>query len=354
MTHKTNYDYIIVGQGLAGTLMAFFLEQAGKTVGLIDQPDERAASQVAAGLINPVTGRRYVKSWRIDQLLPFAEKTYRAIEDRFDIKIYHQRNILRSLFNSREENDWLLRTAEPGYESYLLDTAHLGKYAEHTVPAFSYGEVSQAAQVNLPLLIDTYRKYLVENERIITGHFDYDAIEFEAEQVRYQQRSAKTIIFCEGHKAIHNPYFNYLPFRGAKGEVLIIRIADIDFEKILKHRVFIAPLGDQLYWVGSSYVWQYQDEHPTAQGKAFLLDRLADILQVPFEVVEHRSAIRPTVKDRRPFLGRHAEWPQLAIFNGLGTKGTSLGPFWAKALQEHLCEDKTLDPAVDIQRFVSE
>lgn len=354
MQHTIEYDYLIVGQGLAGTLLSYFLEEAGKTVFLIDQPDERSASQVAAGLINPVTGRRYVKSWRIDDLLPFAEKTYRGFESKFNINIYHSRNILRTLFNSREENDWLLRTGDPDYEDYLLDTAQLGKFAQHTVSAFGYGEVKQSAQVNLPLLIQSYRQYLISKEQIRTGAFNYEAIEFAEESVRYQDVSAQKIIFCEGHKAIHNPYFNYLPFRGAKGEVLIIRIPNVDFEKILKHRVFIAPLGDELYWIGSSYVWQYEDEEPTSKGRAFLMDRLADVLQVPFEMVEHRSAIRPTVKDRRPFLGIHPELPQLAIFNGLGTKGTSLGPFWAKALQEYLTEDNSIDPEVNIQRFQPE
>lgn len=353
MKENTSFDYILVGQGLAGTLLAYFLEKAGKKICLIDQPDKRSASQVAAGLINPVTGRRYVKSWKIDQLLPFAEKTYLSIEEAFHITIFHRRNIIRTLFNSREENDWLMRTAEPGYETYMLDKAQLGAYANTTNPAFSYGEVKKAAQVNLPLLIETYRKYAEEKHRILTEPFDYQSIELKNQQVSYKGLSAQTLIFCEGHKAIHNPYFNFLPFRGAKGEVLIIRIQEKSFEKILKHRVFIAPLGNNLYWVGSSYVWQFQDDHPTAEGKSFLLDRLADILRIPFEVVEHRSAIRPTVKDRRPFLGRHHQWPQLAIFNGLGTKGTSLGPFWAKALQEHLCEGVPLAPEVDIDRFSS-
>lgn len=354
MEYTKQYDYLIIGQGLAGTLLSYFLEEAGKKVLVIDQPDERSASQVAAGLINPVTGRRYVKSWRIDDLLPFAEKTYRAIEAKFNIPIYHPRNILRTLFNSREENDWLLRTGDPDYQDYLEDNAQLGPYAQHTVTAFGYGEVKQSAQVNLPLLIQSYRQHLLSKEQIRSEAFDYEAIEFAAESVRYQDISAQKIIFCEGHKAIHNPYFNYLPFRGAKGEVLIISIPEINFEKILKHRIFIAPLGDDLYWIGSSYVWQYQDEQPTSQGKAFLMDRLTDVLKVPFEVIEHRSAIRPTVKDRRPFLGLHPEWPQLGIFNGLGTKGTSLGPFWAKALQTYLSEDSTLDPEVDIRRFKPE
>lgn len=351
MQATPTYDYIIAGQGLAGTLMAWFLEKAGKRILVIDQPNPRSASQVAAGLINPVTGRRYVKSWKIDQLLPFAQQTYLEIEQQFDIRIYHQRNILRTLFNSREENDWLLRTAEPGYTDYLCDQAEPEWYQEHTIPAFSYGEVRQSAQVNLPLLINSYRQHLVSQGNLLQTTIDYSQLTLENKQVQYQGQQATQLICCEGHQAIHNPYFNYLPFRGAKGEVLIIRIPGATPEKILKHRVFIAPLGDELFWVGASYVWQYDNDHPTPQGKAFLLDRLADILKIPFEVVEHRAAIRPTVKDRRPFLGRHPQYPQLAIFNGLGTKGTSLGPFWAQALQQYLCEDSPIPPEVDIQRF---
>jgi len=352
MQAALTYDYIIAGQGLAGTLMAWFLEKAGKRILVIDQPNPRSASQVAAGLINPVTGRRYVKSWKIDELLPFAEKTYRNLETQLDIQIYHPRNILRTLFNSREENDWLLRTGEAGYEAYLLEQADPGNYRNHTEPAFGYGEVQQSAQVNLPLLISSFRSYLQKTNRYQEASFNYDALQLAKQQpIKYQGLTAEKIIFCEGHQASQNPFFNYLPFRGAKGEVLIIRIPEIDFEKILKHRVFIAPLGGQLYWVGSSYVWDYKDQHPTPQGKAFLMDRLRDILKVPFEVVEHRSAIRPTVKDRRPFLGTHPQWPQLAIFNGLGTKGTSLGPFWAQTLQQHLCEGSPIPPEVDIQRF---
>lgn len=345
------HDFIIVGQGLAGTLLSYFLEKAGKDVLVIDQPDPHAASRVAAGLINPVTGRRYVKSWKIDQLLPFAEKTYHDIEAAYDISIYHPRNILRTLFNQREENDWLLRTAEPGYEKYMLDRADLGPYTENTVPAFSYGEVQGSAQVNLPLLIERHRHQLMEKGRFLETVFDYSALKIKEDRIEYGDFSAKKLIFCEGHKSITNPFFNYLPFRGAKGEVLIIKTPEVTFHKIIKHRVFFAPIGEGLYWIGSSYNWDYDNPEPTAQGKAFLIDRLNDFLKTPYEIVEHRSAVRPTVKDRRPFLGVHPEISNLYIFNGLGTKGTSLGPFWAKALQEYLTEGKELDPAVDIQRF---
>ncbi len=345
-------DNLIIGQGVAGTLLAHFLQKAGQSVHLTDQYSEHAASQVAAGIINPITGRRYVKSWRVDDLIPFAKATYRQLEEELGVRIFHERNIIRTLFNSREENDWLARTAEPGYEPYMLDQAVLDTYATRTLLAYSYGEVTQSGQTDLPKLTLAFREKLRKEGAITEAAFDYEALEQTDEGVRYGEITAKRAIFCEGAAGEHNPFFSYLPFGGAKGEVLIVRISEANFEKILKHRVFIVPLAESdLYWIGSTYGWKYDDARPTENGRDYLEQRLRDILQAPFEIVAHRAAIRPTVKDRRPFLGQHPEFPSLFIFNGLGTKGASLGPYWAKHLADHLDQGSPLEEAVDIRRF---
>jgi len=124
-------DYIIAGQGLAGTLLAHFLLKENQKIALIDPGRQGTATQVAAGIINPITGRRYVKSWRVDELIPFARQTYRELEQQFDISVFHPRNIIRSLFNAREENDWMLRTTEPGYEIYMKDQPEIESYAKN-------------------------------------------------------------------------------------------------------------------------------------------------------------------------------------------------------------------------------
>ncbi|WP_282778579.1 NAD(P)/FAD-dependent oxidoreductase [Phaeodactylibacter xiamenensis] len=349
-------DFIIVGQGIAGTLLAHFLEAAGKSVFVIDQYSPNAASQVAAGIINPITGRRYVKSWRVDDLIPFAVRTYRQLEAQLNIPIFHERNIIRTLFNQGEENDWLSRTGDPAYTPYMLNQPVLDQYATKTVLAYSYGEVTQSGQTDLARLTGAYRKYLKAKGALLEDHFDYSQLTLTPEQATYKNVvSASQLIFAEGHLGTQNPYFNYLPFGGAKGEVLIVRIPGADFEKILKHRVFIVPLADSgLYWIGSTYDWKFDDDQPTSRGRDYLEQRLKDVLSLPFEVVEHRAAVRPTVKDRRPFLGQHPEFPALAIFNGLGTKGASLGPYWAHHLAAHLVNGNELDEAVDIGRFAKQ
>ncbi|MCB0706183.1 MAG: FAD-dependent oxidoreductase [Saprospiraceae bacterium] len=347
-------DYLIIGQGLAGSLLFHELSKRGKNVKILDQGLEGSASVTAAGLINPVTGRRYVKTWMIDELHPKAMEVYAALEALLNIPIYHPGNIVRSLINRREREDWLIRTGDPEYREFLLEDFDLGQYANHTVPLFSYGETQKAAQVDLPLLVKTFRDYLLKTDALIAERFEPEALEFAQDHIRYRNLKARQIVFCEGFRGASNPWFSYLPFNNTKGEILLIRIPGVRFQKIFKHRIFLVPLQDDIYWVGSKYDWNFTDDQPHAESKKYLLERLNDILTVPFEVVDHKAAIRPTVKDRRPFLGVHPKFPQLAIFNGLGTKGASLGPYFANEMADFLVSGKPISAEVSISRITTE
>jgi len=345
--------YIIVGQGIAGTLLSYFLLKSGQNIIVIDNHHEGSSSKAAAGIMNPITGRRYVKSWKIDELLPVAKETYHELEELLQIQVYNERNVIRTFANVKEENDWLTHSAQPGYEKYIANRADIENYKDKTTPAFGYGEVLQGAQVNLPLLITEFRNLLISNDQIIDEVFDYEQLEVKDKKVYYKHLVADKIIFCEGAKAKENPYFNYLPFQGDKGEALIVRIPDANFQKMMKQQIFIVPLGkDDLYWIGATYNPRYTNDLPSEEGKNYLLKHLQHLLKIPYEIMDHVAAVRPTVRDRRPFLGVHPQFPQLGIFNGLGTKGASLGPFWAQHFTDFLINGTALHLEVNIQRFV--
>ncbi len=344
--------FLIVGQGIAGTLLAHFLRKAGQNVIVIDNHHKHSSSKAAAGIINPITGRKYVKSWKVDELLPFAKQTYQELEQLLNINCYHERHVLRTMANAKEWNDWTLKTLEPGYAHYILEEADLGSYKDKTTSAFGYGEVRQGAQVDLPLLIAHYRSFLKNENRLIEELLDFEQLIVEEKNICYKHLVADTIIFCGGAKVKINPFFSYLPFQGDKGEALIVRIPDADFEKMLKQQIFVVPLGkEDLYWVGTTYERSFSDDQPSEKGLKYLSEQLQQLLKIPFEIVQHLAAVRPTVRDRRPFLGLHPEFPQLAIFNGLGTKGASLGPFWARHFADFLVNETALDQEVDIRRF---
>ncbi|MEM8523166.1 MAG: FAD-binding oxidoreductase [Bacteroidota bacterium] len=348
---RKEVDYIIVGQGVAGTLLHYFLEQKGKTVAVIDNHHQTAASKVAAGIINPITGRRYVKTWLAEELIPFAAQTYRALEQKLDFSFYHQIPLVRTLSNRSEERFWDDRLLNEYYEQYMKEEADLGNYKAFVSSEYQYAEIKQSAQAELGKLVETYRKQLEAKGEFLSEAFDYQLIKFEDNSIVYKHLQAKKLIFCEGNAAQKNLFFNYLPFGGTKGEALIVKIPNTNFNRILKQRIFIVPLQDDHYWIGATNDKKDQTEAPTAEGKKYLVDYLEKVLNLPFEIIEHKAAIRPTVKDRRPFLGLHPRYEQFAIFNGLGTKGASLAPYFAHHLTNFLTEGKDLMPEVDIKRY---
>lgn len=346
-------DYIIVGHGIAGALLGYFLEQEGARCLYFDSPQQVGATQVAAGIINPITGRRFVKSWRVATLLPMAQQLYRQLEEELGISFYHEQALIRTLFNRGDENTWQARMLDEAYTPYFRAKAELGQITEATKPAFSYLEVAQTAQVSIGKLCTRLQEVRTGKGVFLENQFRYELVEITPAGAYYDGYTAKKIIFCEGWRSRFNPWFQQLPYGGNKGEVLLVRLPEVELKRMFKHRIFIVPFEDDLYWVGATSDNQFTDDQPTEQGQQYLRDRLAEVLTTPFEIVEHRAAVRPTVKDRRPYLGTHPEHPQLAMFNGLGTKGASLAPFWAKHFAEHLMQGMPLDPEVDISRFIA-
>lgn len=353
MTPPTNteIDYLIVGQGLAGTLLSHFLLAENQRVTIIDRPLAGATSQIAAGVVNPVTGRRMAKSWRFEELFAFAKKTYLELEKKLGVEIWREQNILRALPTIFEENEWSRRGVWPEHAPYFCDEANLGKYTGKVSTERSWGELRGAAKADMPKLIAAYREYFAERQMLIEEIFDFSKIELLDTGLRYKNFTAKKIIFCEGGRGVDNPFFNHLPFAPTKGELLLVRISGSAFEKLLKNHIFIVPLEDDLCWVGSTSRFEYDGPEPTAEKRQYLESELNRVLTIPFQVIEHQAGIRPTVDDKRPMLGLHPEHSQLGVFNGLGTKGASLAPFFAAQMSGFLLEKNELDEEVDIRRF---
>lgn len=328
------FDFIIVGQGLAGTLVAYELMQRSKTVLVVDNQHFESATKVAAGLINPITGRRIVKSEQIDELLPVAKQTYLDLEVYLGIKLWYERNILWCLNSIKEENEWYMRATQANMEHYFESKPGYENYLPLLNTENSFGEIKQSAQANISLLIATFAEKMKQNGCLIQEDFDYKSLKIKEKAVEYKEISAEKIIFCEGHRGRFNPFFNELPFQVAKGEALVIEAQELPDTKILKHGVTLCPLGNNLFWVGANYEWNPKDSLPTESVQSDFEQQLSKFLKVPYKVVEHRAAIRPTTKSRQILIKQHEKIEQMYMFNGLGTKGTSLAPFWANYFVE--------------------
>lgn len=348
------YDYIIIGQGMAGSVLGISLDQAGKKVLIIDNAWKGSSSMVAAGIVNPVTGRRLVKSWKTDQLLGFALQFYKSLEDLFKVKFVNQVDILRVFENVGEQNDFLSKTADPNYEQYLSEASD-EIVTEGINADLSFGEIKQSFFINTRIFLQSIEKYFISKQAKIVGEFDVREIEFEKDSIQIEMNQkifqAKKIIFCEGHKMQNNPWFNYLPISPNKGEFLIIKSDELARERLIKKGVMIVPIREKEFWVGSTYDHFDLTMQNTEKGKEKVLAKLNKAISAEYEIVEWNYGIRPAVKDRRPLIGLHPEHPQLCLFNGLGSKGVSLAPYFADQLMKNLEAHLELDPQVNINRF---
>jgi len=344
-------DYLIVGQGLAGTWLTYFLLKKGKTVKVVDQFNPNSASNVASGIINPITGRRLVKSWKMDTLLPFARQSYQQLEKELQTSFFHEYPIVWLLSSVQELNNFNEVGGRAGYEAFVKEIK-MGVFHPHLLVNKGYAKMQQTAFVQVDHFITSFRNYLINKELLLSCRIDYKDITIEDDAINWNGIRANKIIFCEGHRAVHNPYFKELPFQPAKGEVLIVKIAGLGItDVLLKSKVFLVPLGEDIYWVGSTYVWDDQEEQTSEKARMDLCRRLEKVISLPYEIVDQKAGVRPTTKQRRPFLGLHPEHTAIGIFNGLGTKGVSLSPYFAAQFAEYLTEGAEIEKEANIAKY---
>lgn len=349
-------NYIIVGQGLAGTILAHTLLNQNKTITVIDSPHLSKTSKVAAGLYNPIVFKRLVKSWLAEELLDLMDEFYPKAEELLNAKFYLKKKIVKPFSEEHEKVLWLKKTGED-IGKYLSKTIETGFLTDVIHNPIGTGEVIKAGNIDTNVFLDKSRDYFKANNILLEEEINYDLLTISENSVNYKGTTANKLIFCEGHKATSNPYFNWLPFKLTKGETLIVRIPELHQQnadsKVLNKGVFILPLGDGLYKAGATYEWEDLTETPTEKGKLFLIEQLRKLLKVPFEIIDHQAGIRPTVKDRRPLIGLHPDYPSLGVFNGLGTKGVMLAPYFAKQFADYLESGIPMNKEVNIERFKS-
>lgn len=322
-------DYIIVGQGIAGSLVAFKLLSQGNRLIVFDPGSTQNATSVSSGIINPITGRKLVKSWMYAQLKTAFLNTYKEIEDRYQQEIIREAIIVRHCTSIKDENLW--QTVSLNEPDYCISQLEENPWIDYVQNPAAFGGI-RGYKVDTSLLTDLIRTDLCNQDAFMEEPFEYNRISFNPHSVEYKAIQAKKVIFCDGWQAKYNPYFDSGLLEPAKGEVLIVQIPDVSTDQMLKHGLFIVPHEDGLYWVGSTYAWNQADPFPSKEKYDYLYSNLAQILKVDFTVIDHLAAIRPSSQDRRPIVMKHDDYPQLVFFNGLGTKGISLAPYFSNEL----------------------
>lgn len=343
-------DFMIVGQGIAGSVLSLALITAGYSVLIIDTPSLSSSSKIAAGIWNPIVFKRLTKSWLADELIPELQSFFGFWEKELNTTLIYQRSIIKAFTEDQEKNLWIKKVADGNlfldkhtYENLAIDE-------NYTIR--SYSKVLYAGNLDVAHFIESVKVYLKNRQSYLELEFDYTKLNIEDNDISYDAISANNIIFCDGHLITKNPFFNWIPMKPAKGEILTIYCEALKLKKdIFNKGFFIMPLGNDLYKVGATYEWEELNDMPTEKGKTELLKKLNSVVSSPYKIISHDAGVRPSVIDRRPVVGAHPEFKNVYIFNGLGTKAVMLAPYFAKQLVAFVRNNTPISSEVNPNRF---
>lgn len=341
---------LIVGQGIAGTLFSFLCHKNGISCDVVDNDYKNSASMVSSGIINPVTGKRYVKSWQFEELKEYFLPMYKELSDLLEEPFIREMESIVVLHSAEAMNFWDARKGDPGYEKYLSDDPDIDFFREF-IREKETGKIRGSYQIAIRKLLNRWREFLRLQNAYIVGEVDVKSI-LEESEIIYRGTQYDKIVLCTGAEARKTGLWDEIPFDPLKGEVIIDRSRDFSSKYILKRKYFFVPLPDGSLWIGATYDREFgEDEGITHEAREGILKTVEDFLDFKPRVDEHLAALRPTVRDRRPVVGRHPNKENVYILNGFGTKGMSLGPYCATQLYEFIFHETKLPEEIDLMRF---
>ncbi|QDT96623.1 NAD(P)/FAD-dependent oxidoreductase [Gimesia aquarii] len=353
MSAEKQVDYIIVGQGLAGTALAWTLTARGYDVLIVDRCEQTTSSHIAAGLITPITGLRLVVTWRLDEFLPFATEFYRSVEQKTDSSFFELKPMLR-LFASEQEQEQYRQRSETHFPHLVSIPEPLATESMFEISRGGF-EMRQGGQLDVPTYLNVSRLFFTQQDRFLEADIDpLQDLDFASNRISLPQWNvtARKVIFCEGIHSQQNPWFKSVPFEGAKGEILTLKIPGLTERRVVHRGIWLAHWKEDLYRAGSTYDREHLNCIPTNSGRAEICSRLSEFLKLPIEVIDHRAAVRPIIHGRLPVMGLHPVQPHIGFFNGFASKGSLQSPWMADHFVNVLEGKIPLEKQLDFQHKI--
>jgi glycine oxidase len=342
-----------VGQGLAGTTLALRMLEQGKRFIVFDEPASNRSSAIAAGLFNPITGKLMTKTWMAEKIFPELHLFYSWAEKILGHRFFYPQPIYRPFLSIAEQNEWMGKSVDPAVRDYVLEVFTQSRYGNQVYDPFGGIALKQCGYLDVMSFLHHVRDHLLSTQSYLPERFDEAQLEIKPHGVRYKEIDASKIIFCNGTVLHESSIVGGVPIRLLKGETLLIEL-DETLELIYNRGVYMVPMHEKnRYKVGATYESKLLTPETTEAGGVELQLKLDELLKVPYRIISQDWGFRPTTPDRKPILGRHPVSENIIIFNGLGTKGVSLAPYFSGHLLDWLLGKIEIQPEVNINRFKS-
>lgn len=341
---------LIIGQGLAGTALAWSLWEREVPFLIADRDEPLTSSKVAAGLITPITGMRLTVSWRYDFFYREALRFYRSCGKRLKQHFFFPRGYIRLLRNEAEIAKWHKRRRNPDVQPFLhKQTPQLNAEVIHQ-PENGFQQ-RHAAWLDTTAYLLASRRFFETMNSWLKADIQPADVRDDADGVEWNDQRFSHVVWAQGWSAEKHPLFQWVPFQSALGATLTVE-ADLQGEKrILNRGCWVLPRKDGTLRIGSTYEWKFDDPNtPTSESLRSLETTLHSLLKVPAQITGSQTAVRPIIKNRQALMGTHPTHPRVAFLNGLGSKGSLRAPWLAKHLIEHLLDGTQIDLEMDLQQ----
>ena len=331
---------LIIGSGLAGSTLALELIQRGHFVQVMDNLAPNASSRVAAGIINPIVPKGVKKTWKYQEIFPSVFEYYRNFESILGAEFVFEYPMLQIHANDNERFEWRKRGAVTEMTELLAPTG------DNTI-------VNSCGRLDVLQFLNAAQIELEKKNQFINEQFlSTDLIFLESGKADYRGISFDEVIFCEGIGIMQNPWFNYLFFDPTGGDILTVQIPNLPQDTIIKQKQWIVPTKEKdIFLLGSTFHKQSISEVQNPADAKFLMERAELITGKKVTLIKHQRAIRPTVQNRRPYLGRHHTFKNLSVYNGLGAKGSALCSWLSPMMADFISKNAPLNEEVDISRI---
>ncbi len=345
-------NIVVIGGGLAGCILAFTLtEKYNQRVSLVDDGYRRCASKVAAGIFNPITGKRMAKTWMEDQIFPAMLSFYKQAEIVLDAKFLHEHTVIKSFDSLSEQNEWVSKTADEGFKSHIQLFSENADLLVAINTHLGGIEVLQSGWLDCITFMNAVKSHFIFKNCFLEGSYQFETNQIISNENISTLPANGIIVNCTGFQAANHPLWSSLPWQLAKGEIITIK-TDIKLNHILNHAVFVCPTTEaNEYKVGATYIWNDNSNEVSQSGINELETKLKSFYNLPFKILNAEAEVRPTVKNRKPFLGRHPQFSSQYIFNGFGSKTVSMAPYFANHFCEYLLQEADLIKEVNVNQY---
>ena len=343
---KEKLDYIVIGQGIAGTTIAWWLHLNKKTFYILNDEKKNTSSAAALGIYNPITGRNSVKTWNAETLFKELEKFYSKVEKKINKKILYKKNIYRPYKNIKEANLWNEKMSNSKYENCIKSEVN-NKKINGLCNELGGIITSKSGYINVNKYISKSKKYFISLGRYKKYKLNNKKILIKNNKIKIKNWKANNIIMCIGIDETKNKLFSYLPFKHVTGRSMMIK-TKLKINNIINKGISIIPLKNNLKNVGFTY-----GNETNNNGLQELICKLSKLLKIKYTIIKKKFGIRPATIDRRPFVGKHPIFDNLYILNGLGSKGISLAPFCSKELFNSIEQKSKINFEINVKRYNS-